>query len=214
MGNRNVVELTINFNTRSTVTYEEGLEAIINHPKVKELGLKYIFSVNQLVSLLEISRAALERNILENKEIETGVRHLYVTGDNFPQTRIYIDSLELVKYLVEYCELTFWKKVMINENSYEIRRFNKDNLTVEDMDYLAKSLAEGRFKSSKALEYQFSRTRRIVSRLTNIIDTVTFAFPGSQRQLRRFVLTPNDDKEKVENYFTNYKMYENMMKLK
>jgi hypothetical protein len=79
----------------------------------------------------------------------------------------------------------------------------------EDIEYLAKTLIEDRLKSTKQIEEEFKRTRRIVSRLSNIMESITFAFPDSQRQLRRFVFSPSDDVGQIENYFSNYKSYEN-----
>lgn len=209
MSNRNVIQLKIDIDSDQVVSHEQGIAAIKEHKEVKKLNLKYLSSVNDLVESLDVTRATFERNILENANIDTGVRHLYVTGINFPRTRIYIDAIDLVEYLVTFCELTYWKKVKIGNDQYELKALKNNSISKEDVEYLAITLIEGRLKSSKQIEGEFNRTRRIVSRLNNILETITFSFPDSQRQLRRFVFSPSDDSLQMENYFANYKRYEN-----
>jgi hypothetical protein len=206
---RNVIELQINMHLNQRVSYEEGLRAIKENPQVKKLNIKYLSSVNELLELLGLTRAAFERNILDNDKINAGVRHLYVTGINFPRTRIYIGAVDLIEYLVTYCGLTYWKKEQIGADEYQLTGYSNEQIIREDIEYLAKTLIEDRLKSTKQIEEEFKRTRRIVSRLSNIMESITFAFPDSQRQLRRFVFSPNDDVGQIEKYFSNYKSYEN-----
>ncbi|QOK30051.1 hypothetical protein IIE26_27165 (plasmid) [Cytobacillus oceanisediminis] len=206
---RNVIDLQINIKADQKVSYEEGLEALKKHPDVSKLNIQYLSSINELLDLLDITRAAFERNILENEKIKTGVRHLNVTGSNFPRTRIYIGAVDLIEYLVMYCGLTYWKKEHVGLNRYQLTGYKNKQITNQDIEYLAKTLFEGRLKSTKHIEEEFKRTRRIVSRLTNIMETITFAFPDSQRQLRRFVFAPNENVDQIEDYFSNYKSYEN-----
>jgi hypothetical protein len=208
---RNVIELKINIAGEQVVSYERGLSEIKQQNIVKELNLRYLLTVNELVELLELTRAAFERNILENESINTGVRHLHVTGENFPRIRIYVDAVDLIEYLIKYCDLTYWKKEQVGGNKYLLKGLKNQLIDKEDVEYLAVALIEGRFKSSKTIENEFNRTRRIVSRLNNIIESVTFAFPGSQRQLRRFIFSPKDDNFQIRDYFSGYKSYENQV---
>ena len=209
MSVRNVIPIQLNMDTEQIVQYTEGLVALHNHRIVKELNLSYLSSVNELVEHLELTRASFERNLLENEVVGTGVRHLNVTGDNFSRTRIYIDALDLIEYLTTYCDLTYWKKEQSNDGLVKLSKLSGEQISSEDKEYLAKALIDGRFKSIKQIETEYKRTRRIVSRLTNIIESLTFSFPGSQRQMRRLIFSPTDTVEQLESYFTNYKSYEN-----
>lgn len=209
MSNRNVINLEINIDSDQIVSIEEGLAVLKKHDEINKLSLKYLLTINDIVDLLDLTRAAIERNILENEIIKTGVRHLNVTGINFPRTRIYIDAVDLIKYLKEYCRLTYWKKETVSDDTYNLIGLKGDLISEENIDYLAQSLVEGRIKSGKQIEGEFNRTRRIVSRLNNIMESMTFAFPESQRQLRRFVFSPSDDHTQMEEYFGRYKNYEN-----
>lgn len=209
MNKRNVVELEINIDADHVVSYEQGLNAIKQHKDVQHLNIKYLSTVNELVELLDLTRATFERNILESEKINTGVRHLYVKGRNFPRTRIYVDAVDLIQYLIKYCELTYWKRELVGQDQYQLKGLKDDSINQDDIEYLARTIIEGRLKSSKQIGEEFKRTRRIVSRLNNIMETVTFSFPDSQRQLRRFVFSPDDNTGKIEDYFTRYKWYEN-----
>ncbi|RTR26590.1 hypothetical protein EKG37_21210 [Robertmurraya yapensis] len=209
MSVRNVVPIQININADNVVTYEEGLSFLQNHSVVKELGFKYLTSVNDCVDLLDLTRATFERNILENEIVGTGVRHLHVTGVNFPRTRIYIEANDLIQYLIDYCSLTYWKKEKVSDDEFRLNKLMCDQINKEDIEYLARALMDRRFKSNKQLEFEYKRTRPIVSRLSNIIESLSFSFPGSQRQLKRIVLSPADSTEQMEEYFTYYKSYEN-----
>jgi hypothetical protein len=209
MRKRNVINLEVNIDSDQIVSYEEGLAALKQHEDIKKLNLKYLLTINEIVDLIDLTRAAFERNILENEFIDTGVRHLNVTGINFPRTKIYIDAIDFIKYLKEHCRLTYWKKETVSEDTYNLIGLKGDLISEEDINYLAQSLVEGRIKSGKQIEAEFNRTRRIVSRLNNIMESMTFAFPESQRQLRRFVFSPSDDHTQMEEYFGRYKNYEN-----
>ncbi|MEQ2527620.1 hypothetical protein WMO40_12990 [Bacillaceae bacterium CLA-AA-H227] len=209
MSVRNVVPIQINIKADNVVSSEEGLTFLQNHDVVKELGFKYLTSVNDCVEMLDLTRATFERNILENEIVGIGVRHLHVTGVNFPRTRIYIEANDLIQYLIDYCSLTYWKKEKVTGDEYRLNKLMSDQINNEDIEYLARALMDRRFKSNKQLEVEYKRTRPIVSRLSNIIDSISFSFPGSQRQLKRMVLSPTDSNEQMEAYFTNYKSYEN-----
>lgn len=209
MRKRNVIHLEVNIDSDQIVSNEEGLIALKKHKVINKLNLKYLLTINELVDLLDLTRAAFERNILENGIIETGVRHLNVTGNNFPRTKIYIDAMDLIKYLKEHCRLTYWKKEKVSNDSYNLKGLKDDFISEKDIEYLAQALVEGRIRSGKQIEGEFNRTRRIVSRLNNIMESMTFAFPESQRQLRRFVFAPTEDNIQMEEYFSRYKNYEN-----
>lgn len=211
MNPRNVINIEINFARDQMVSYEKGIEAIKQHQAVKNIDLKYLLSINELVDLLDLTRAAFERNILENEIINTGVRHIHVTGVNFPRTRIYIDAIDLIKFLIKYCDLTYWKKVERENEQLHLIALTKDLISEQDIEYLALTLIEGRLKSSKIIEREFNRTRRLVSRLNNIMESITFAFPESRRQLRRFVFSETDTRQ-IEDYFKHYKSHENSIK--
>lgn len=204
MSARNEIEVRIEINGEKSLSYEEGLKALREHKVVKELNLQNLYSINELVEKLDITRAAFERNILQNESISTGVRHLKVTGAKFSKTRIYIDAFDLVDFLITYCGLNYWKK-----SGNTLTSLSKEQISKEDQEYLAKSLCEGRLKTSKQLESEWNRSRRLISRLVVIMETVTFAFPNSHRQLRRFVISPTDSVEGLEHYFINYQDYAN-----
>lgn len=208
MSGRNVIHLQIDFNADETVTYYEAVNSLKQHTTVRELNMKYLLSIKELAEILDLTRVTIERNILENVNINTGVRHLDVTGANFPRTRIYIDAVDLIEYLVKYCDLVYWKKVKIDLNHYELRRLSNELITDVEIEYLARTIIERRLRSSKHIEADFGRSRRLVSRLNNIMDTITFAFPNSKRHLRRFVFSPHDNESKMEDYFRNYNVYE------
>lgn len=210
MSNRNVIKLELNISSDYVVSLEEGITRLKLHPEVQKLGLQYLSSINELVELLDLSRATFERNIVDNNIVNTGVRHLDVTGKNFPRTRIYIDAVDLIEYLIKYCDLNYWKKEKVGSQFY-LKKLKEDSISKEDIQYLAESLINGRLKSSSIIEKEYNRTRRIVSRLNNIIESITFSFPKSQRKLRRFVFSPTDDKNTIENYFRYYKRYEDMI---
>lgn len=201
MSARNEIEIRIETGGQS-LTYEEGLKALREHEVVKNLNLLDLYSINELIEKLDVTRAAFERNILQNESIGTGVRHIKIIGDKFSKTSIYIDALDLVDFLINYCGLKYWKK-----NEHTLTSLTKDQISKEDREYLAKTLSEGRLKTSKQLESECNRSRQVISRLIDIIETVTFAFPNSQRQLRRFVFSPKDSVEGIEHYFINYQSY-------
>ncbi|OIJ13356.1 hypothetical protein BKP35_08970 [Anaerobacillus arseniciselenatis] len=211
MNKRNVVEIVLHFDADKTVSYKTVLNEIKQCEELKKINanVNYLLTINELIELFDLSRAAFEQNIIENDKINTGVKHINVEGLNVSRTRIFIDAIDLIEYLIEHCNLTYWKKSEIKDNHFTLEALSKNDITREDVEYLAKSLFQGRLKSSKNIEGEYKRTRKMVRRLENIIDTVTFAFPGSQRQLRRFVLSPLEDDTQMEHYFKHYKSYEN-----
>lgn len=210
MSNRNVIEIKINVESEHVIPYEQGLIVLEDHPEIKQLGFKNLLSVNEVISLLDLSRAAIERNILDNELIGKGVRHLNVTGENFPKTRIFINPEDLIIYLIEHCNLEYFKLISRGDKQ-KLEPFSKKTLLKEDVQYLTRTLIEGRLKSSNEMQQLFGRSRAMISRLSNIVESITFSFPGSQRSLRRFIIRPEMSYEEFEKYFHHYKVHEKQM---
>ncbi len=205
MSNRNAITLKINIEREQKISYSEGLEIINKTEEIKNLGMKYIKSGKEIVDLLDLSRDAFNRNILDNPLLETGVRHLHITGTNFTRSKIYIDTADVMDFIIDNCDITYWKKFQMTDDTFQLKGVRKGEISEADREYLAKALFEGRIKSSKQIESEFNRTRHIVSRMNNVLESITLSFPGSQRQFRRFVFSPSETWEKVDEYFKKYK---------
>lgn len=199
--NKIIINLPTN-NFDKILSLQEALAYFKQEPQLINYNIVHLIPINLLIDLLNISRSSFEINMLKNENL----RHFEITGNKLPKNRYYFDVKDIVEFLIDHCNLTYFKFQQLDDGSIRLAEQKGNQITNEDKTLLQDLLIRGSWASSKQLEEQFCRTRRIISRLQNIVDSITFSFSGSQRHFRRVLLIHNH--EYYLNIIKKYKKYE------
>ncbi|MCM3164718.1 MULTISPECIES: hypothetical protein [Bacillaceae] len=186
----NRIKITINVKNSTKLTLEQALNYFHKHEFIQIYGIHRLIPLNTLIELLNISRSSFERTLFKNDYF----KYYEITGENLPRNKYYVDQKDLLDFFVNHCNLNF-NKIVYNDNGDKLvlHRLSKGSISIKDKEYLAELLSSGAWFSSKMMEDKFNRTRAIISRLSNVIDSVTFSFPQSNRHFRRYLIYQPDD---------------------
>jgi hypothetical protein len=199
----NKVRVQINTdNLDKLLSFPDALSYINKQESLQKHNIEHLIPMNNLIELLDISRSTVENNILKNENI----RHFEVTGEKLPKNRNYFDSKDLINFLIDYCKLTYYKITEDENGNILLLELKGDEITNEERKRIEELLVNSNWASNKQLCERLSRTRRIISRLSDVVSSITFSFSDSQRHFRRFLVPENDDF--YLNLIKNYKKYE------
>ncbi|MYL35444.1 hypothetical protein GLW08_21415 [Pontibacillus yanchengensis] len=184
------------------------VEDILHSDELKEkYKFDMILPLTSYVEKLDINRVTFERHFLDdNPEIErTGIRHFKIPEGLGTRHKIYIDFDDFKDYIFRNFNISVnWFED--TNNSLERYTYSNRTIPLEIQEEIINLFFKDRWKSTRQLQEIFNKSRHMISRLVNVVDSVSFQFPGSQRTMRRFLL--KYDNEHYANVISNYKSFE------
>ncbi len=187
----------------------KSIDKLINNDTYKNTyNYSNLLPLVKYIELLDISRAAFERNFLDdNSNVgRRGIRYFELSTEFTSRHKIYIDINDFKDYFIEYFEFAlYW--IEESDGNKVLKKYKKDQINEDNQKEIFKLFFEDQWKSNRELQNMMDKSRSMISRLVNVIDSISFYFPNSSRQNRRFIL--RHDLEYYKDVIKYYKSYEN-----